>query len=100
VIKAAHLRPDPQLNIEECCIKISVLPIKLNIDQDALLFFYQFYLDVSVKDQTDGKITFVITFHSMLRFLASVQGQGKQRSTAKLVRFQVTDLFDRFGIDI
>ena len=38
MIKALHTRPDPAVPAEECALKISVQPIKLNIDQVSYLF--------------------------------------------------------------
>ncbi len=33
MIKAVHMRPDPVLPAQECALKVSILPLRLNIDQ-------------------------------------------------------------------
>ncbi|XP_049276708.1 autophagy-related protein 2 homolog A isoform X1 [Anopheles funestus] len=43
VIKALHMRPNPALSAQECCLRVSILPIRLNIDQDSLLFLINYF---------------------------------------------------------
>lgn len=47
VIKAVHIRPDPKLKTQECVLKVSILPLRLNIDQDSLLFLNTYFQELA-----------------------------------------------------
>lgn len=56
VIKALHLRSDLSLPAQECCLRVSMLPLRLNIDQDSLLFLFDFFQEFSGADSAPAPV--------------------------------------------
>ncbi|CAB3245611.1 unnamed protein product [Arctia plantaginis] len=53
IVKAVHLRPDPTLSAQECCLKVSILPLWFNLDQDTLAFLVGYFSKLGSDESYD-----------------------------------------------
>lgn len=91
-IKALHIRPDPSLSAQECMLKVSLQPLRLNVDQVSVVCSTSFF--ENSWSNCFSCLNFLIVFTGNVSFVIVLMLQTWQIRFLCFVKFMLIEMLN------